>query len=322
MALTYPIPRTGGSSLAPTPYALAGSAGGASPGFLNALPGVLPGIIGGLPGSGTGDTSSGGSVAGRAPTIVDAAPGIIGSQWYQDMLANDPQLQAALSAIAAQLSAYQGQMTVAQQQALEQYGAIPAGLPAQYQNLLSPTVQGIAAANTAGGVSTVAQLQKALHDATLSSNDSLAARGLLHSGAFGQHANENLQGFNTGNYNALQGLLGTLGTDYSNYLGQQDTLNQQSASATSDALTRILNQIQAGTLAAPSIGSGTSTPAPPTTAAPNPQPAPPKAPAPPAMSAPFNPKPPTSIFVGGAGSTVLDPGVKGRAGIGSLGALA
>ena len=299
----------------------------------NVGPVTAPGVPSVLPPAGS---------PGGPPAATD--PGLTGAAWYQQMLANDPQLQAILAGISAQQQAYQGQMTAAQQQALEQYGEIPAGLlnGTPYAGLFTPTVQGIADANTAGGVSTVAQLQKALADANLSSSDSLAARGLLHSGAFGQHANTNLQGYNVANYNALQTLLGGLGTDYSNYLGQQDTLNQQSSTATSDALTRILNQIAAGTLTAPGGDSGTKTAAPgsqtqTTDPKTTPPPAAPTLPtvgtpptafthsgggAPPAMSVPYNPKPPTSPVVGSlAGGYALAPGVAGRAGVGTGGAL-
>lgn len=187
-------------------------------------------------------------------------PSSVGQGYYQDLLASDPQLAAALAAINAQTSAYQGQMTAAQQQLLEQFGEIPPGLASQYASLVNPTVQGIAAAGTAGGVSTVAQLQKALANARTGSLDSLASRGLLHSGALGQHENENLQSYNVSHYNALQSLLGQLGTNYSTFLGQQDTANQQSQQATSDALTRIINQIQAGNITAPTANVGTPTP--------------------------------------------------------------
>jgi len=194
--------------------------------------------------------------------------------WYQQMLGNDPQLAAALAAIDAQQQAYQGQMTAAEQQALEQYGAIPAGLADQYASLVTPTVQGIADQATQGGVSTVAQLAKAYAQNQTSTLDNLAGRGMLRSGATGVRENNDLQNYNVAGYNALNSLLGNLGQNYSTYLGQQDQLHQQSTTASSDALTRIINQINAGVVSAPT----TATAAPGATTTPSPPPAAPAAP--------------------------------------------
>jgi hypothetical protein len=206
----------------------------------------------------SGGTPVPGPVAPQPTTqdIANAQGGSMSPAYYTSLLANDPQLQAALAAINAQQQQYQGAMTAAQQQALEQYGQIPAGLADQYAGLINPTVQGIADQATQGGVSTVAQLQRTADQQHQSTLDTLAARGVLRSGALGVHENADSQAASTASYNALQSLLAGLGSDYSTYLGQQQTLGQQSQQATSDALTRIINQINAGTVTSTGSGSG------------------------------------------------------------------
>lgn len=254
-------------------------------------------------------------LAGISPNVtVPLSNQLVGQQWYQQLLSDDPQLAAALQAISSQNSAYEGQAQTAEQQLLEQYGQIPSSVLGQYASILNPTVEDLANQNTAAGTSTYAQLTKAFHDSQTASLDSLGARGLLRSGATGQEENNNLQNYNTAQYSALQTLLGGLGTDQSNLLAQQGTLNQQSEQATNDAYQRILSQIQAGTLVAPSIGSGPS--APPTAPAPPAKPAAPAAP-----SVPYSVKPPTNPVVGSPGNYALAPGVGGRSGIGVGGAL-
>lgn len=237
-----------------------------------------------------------------AGTLTGAVSGglqsLIGSQWYQQMLANDPQLAAALAQIAAQQAAYQGQTQTAEQQLLEQYGAVPPNLGGQFQGLLTPSVLDLAAQNTQAGTSTVAQLLKAFHDQQTSSVDNLAARGLLHSGALGQHENENLQNYNVAGYNALQSLLGNLGSQQSNLLQQQGTLNQQSTEATNAAYQRILDQINAGTVSAPAVG-GSAAPGYATA------PAPPK---PPAAASPTNPGSTSGSLVGGKATNPYNVG--------------
>lgn len=252
-----------------------------------------------------------------APSTVAPAATAGGdpTAWYEQLLANDPQLAAALAAISSQQSAYQGQAQTAEQQLLEAYGAVPSGLGDQFQSILSPTVTDLANQNTQAGTSTVAQLLKAFQNQQSGTLDSLAARGMLRSGATGYDQNQNLQGYNSAQYNALQSLLGNLGTQQSNLLQQEGTLNQQSEQATNDAYTRILQQIQAGTLVAPTTSAAA---APSTGAAAAPKPAP----SPSVPAAPFNPKPPTPEV--GGNPTVgysLNPGVGGRAGVGVGGAL-
>lgn len=173
---------------------------------------------------------------------------------YESLLSGDTQLGAQNAAINAQGITNQAQLTAAQQRALVQYGSIPTGLSSSLSGDLSaatdPTTAALAQQATAGGVSTVAQLQKAYSNQTQSDNASLAARGLLNSGAYGQHANEDLSNYNIAGYQAQQSLSDYLNGLYSGYQTQQQALQQQSTQDVNDALTRIIDQINNGTVGA------------------------------------------------------------------------
>lgn len=177
---------------------------------------------------------------------------------YQSLLAGDPQLGAQNAQINAQGITNQAQLTAAQQRAFVQYGAVPGGISSALSGDLSaatdPTTAALAQQATAGGVSTTAQLAKAYANQTQSDNASLAARGLLHSGAYGQHANEDLSNYNQAGYQAQQSLEDYLNGLYSGYQTQQQALQQQAAQAANDALTRIIAQIGNGTVGAGNNG--------------------------------------------------------------------
>jgi len=164
---------------------------------------------------------------------------------YGALLANDPLLKQSLAGLNAQGIQNQGQLTAGQQRALIQRGLVPAGsLPGL--SGIDPTTAQLAAQNTAAGTSTQANLTRAYQQAQQGSDASLAARGILRSGAYGQHAAENLQGYNQAGYQADQQLMDYLQGLYSGYLQQQQALTGQGTQATNDALTRIIQQIQSG----------------------------------------------------------------------------
>lgn len=165
---------------------------------------------------------------------------------YGQALSTDPQLQAALEAVNGQLAAYRAQETAAIQQALENYGSIPASLMGKYGEFINKTVRDLANAATTSGVSTVAQLTKGYHDSRTQAIDALAARGILHSGALGQHENDTLTAYNQSSYNALQALLSNLAGYQSTFLDQQNGLNQQAYGAANDAANRIYAGINNG----------------------------------------------------------------------------
>jgi hypothetical protein len=183
--------------------------------------------------------------AAASPGAVAPPPPSSGPD-YGALLANDPILGQALAGFNAQGVQNKAALTAQQQRALIQYGRVPSLDLSAYGASIDPTTAQLAAQNTAAGTSTVANLQRAYQLAQQGSDASLAARGMLRSGAYGQHSAENLQGYNTAGYQADQQLMDYLQGLYSGYLQQQQGLQSQGASATSDALSRLIQQIQAG----------------------------------------------------------------------------
>lgn len=192
-------------------------------------------------------------VAPPPPPAPPAGP----TDYYSKLLGDDPQLKATLDALSALGSSYKTGFGTNLAQLLEQYGAVPDQIPDALKPYITDTVRGLASAATSGGASTLAQLAKAAQAQHEQSINSLAARGLIHSGALGQHENEDLQNANLARSNALNQLLGNIGQAQQGYLGQQQSLEQQRETAANDALNRIYGQINAGTIAAP--GGGTTT---------------------------------------------------------------
>lgn len=158
---------------------------------------------------------------------------------YQALLQQDP----GYMALKQQLSAQQIQDAAARQaatdQALIQYGMIPdfSGLgssmglsPQQIQMLeqdISPQVQALAQQNTAGGLSTEAQLQHSQEVAMRSLRNNLAARGALSSGEDAYQTNQQNHNYAVAQNDALQKLLSALGGYQQTYLtNQQNEQNQ------------------------------------------------------------------------------------------------
>lgn len=168
---------------------------------------------------------------------------------YQALLASDPVLQATLRAISGQGAQDQIALSEARNRALTQYGAVP---DASVLGGLAPDItdvtRGLASDATASGLSTLGQLHHGYEQQQGGDIASLAGRGLLRSGAYRQHSMENLQGLQTGEANAQTGLLDSLSGLWSGYQGQQQQNAQQAQGATSDALSRVVGQINAGTI--------------------------------------------------------------------------
>lgn len=190
------------------------------------------------------------------PAAPPAPPAVPGGLDYTTILQDDPLLKQTLAGLNASGVQNQAALLAAQQRALIQYGNVPAGLTAPGLGAVDQTTRDLAQQNTAAGLSTYAKLGQAHTLADQASVASEAARGLLHSGAYGQHAAENLLNYNQGQDTATQQLLDYLNGIYSGYLGQQQTLQGSAASAQSDALTRLIQQIQAGLI----TGGAASTP--------------------------------------------------------------
>lgn len=222
------------------------------------------GVYGGLPLYGTPSSTPVfhyGALPQASLASHAAQPGIN----YQSQLANDPMLQATLSGLSAQGVTDAAQLTAARQTALARYGQIPANLSGGAAGNVNADVnqvtRDLAQQATSGGVSTVAQLARQYEQQQAADNASLAARGLLISGAVGQHANADLGAYQTSQYQAQNSLLDYLTGQNQNFLGQQAGLRSQAADASNQALQRIIAQISAG------IGVG---PTPQPTAAPRP----------------------------------------------------
>lgn len=186
------------------------------------------------------------------PKPVAAAPAVD----YEALLAADPALQAALARANAEGVADQGALTEQRRAALIQYGAVPTDLPESMVGSIAPdindTTRELANANTQAGLSTVAQLGQAYRRQRGGDIASLAGRGLLRSGAYRQHNREDLQAFQQNQANAAQSLLGTLAGYWGTYGQNQAAHAADVGQATSDALSRVVGQINAGELA-PSV---------------------------------------------------------------------
>lgn len=221
------------------------------------------------------------------------------TDFYSKLLGDDPQLQATLASLASLGDAYGAGFGNQIQGLLEQYGAVPDQVPDALKPYITQTVRDLAGAATSGGVSTLAQLAQAAKAAHEHSISSLAARGLIHSGALGQHENEDLQNANIARANALSTLLGNVGQAQQGYLGQQQSLEQQRESAANDALNRLYSKIQGGIVAAPGASTGTGS----TTPTPKVKP-PPAAP-----TLPYRPRPRTVLANPTGGSARLNGGI-------------
>lgn len=191
---------------------------------------------------------------------------------YTALLQNDPILQALLRSLNTQGLTAQSQLTGAQQQTLARLGEtidpslLPPAVAARLGNLgaaLTPELAGLVREAGQAGVSTLAQLADQYRRAQSASVGDLGARGIVRSGAYGQHSADNLARYQLSQYQARQGALDQLAQLQQGYLGTQGQLAQQAATGTNDALQRIGQQIAAG-----QIGAG-PTPSP----APKPKPA-------------------------------------------------
>lgn len=188
------------------------------------------------------------------PPGAPAAPAAPGD-YYSKLLADNPQLQATLSSLAALGSSYDAGFGTNVAQLLEQYGAVPDQVPDALKPYITQTVRDLAGQATSGGVSTLAQLAQAAKVAREHSISSLAARGIIHSGALAQHENQDLQSANVARAQALSNLLGNIGQAQQGYLGQKQSLEGQREGAVNDTLNQIYSQIGAGIIAAPGTGT-------------------------------------------------------------------
>jgi hypothetical protein len=235
--LAAPHPATLSSALAPYQASNTVGAAAANSGY--------QGIVNAFPSSvvATGPSSPGG---------VAATPAIAGSDYSQQVA---DLVAPTARAVSAQGVTNLANLSAQRRQAIAQFGYVPANLSGQLQGDVNADVndetRGLADAATASGVSTYAQLQKAYHDQQSSDWANLAARGMVHSGAAGQHAQADLLAYNQGYEGSMQKLMDALQGYYQTYLTAQATGQQSLADATSTALQQIVAQIQAGQYQSP-----------------------------------------------------------------------
>lgn len=206
------------------------------------LSGPRYGLAPAAPRGGYTDISSSGPNYGVAPPKPPAAP--TGGYNFAAALRNDPLLRSYLTGINAQGTALAGNRDAARTSALAQYGAVPDASVLGFNP--GSNAYGLANAATQGGVSTTAQLAQAYNRTNADDAAIAGAHGLTHSGYSGQFRQQNLDAYTKQQYDALNALLGQLGTTQSNYLTQEQALQQQAQSATSDALQRQIAMVNAG----------------------------------------------------------------------------
>ena len=207
-----------------------------------------------------------GSAATPAPFTTPAAPAGSGGTFnYTDLLKNDTLLNNTLSGLSAQGVADQAALRAGQQKAVIGFGQVPSAILADptVASAIDQTTRDLAQQNTQAGLSTAAKLKQAYDQATQAHVADEAARGMLRSGAYGQHSAEDLLGYNQAQDTATSQLLDYLNGLYTGYLQQQQALQGQATAASGDALNRIINEITAGLISGGSVnGGGNTTPAP------------------------------------------------------------
>lgn len=163
---------------------------------------------------------------------------------FTNLLTGDPILKAQLAAINAQGTSAQALLQQIIRRRLIEYGLVPDELAGNPN--VDPLTRQLAAQATAGGVSTIAQLQEAFDRSRNARVESIAGRGFMSSGEFTQAARENLRDYERARYGAAQSLQDQLAEAQQSFLGTQQGLYGDSASAYQDALSRVVAQINAG----------------------------------------------------------------------------
>lgn len=176
------------------------------------------------------------------------------------LLQSDPVLQAAMGNANTEGQRAQIALDQARQRALIGYGAVPDNPQiGQLAGDVTPETRGLAEQNTQAGLSTLAQLLRGYQRQQAGDVASLAGRGILRSGGLRQHSLENLQTLQTGQAGAASSLLDQLAGQWQNYGQTQQQLAGNVNTATGEALTRALQQIQNGVIATPTLAPAPST---------------------------------------------------------------
>lgn len=159
---------------------------------------------------------------------------------YLSLLRSDYGLQQQRLANANELAQQNLGYTAQRGAAINAYGAAPD----------APLTQStLEAASANHPLSVLAGLLRGYQGGQAASAEGLAARGILHSGAYLAHSNANLRDLGLGQAQAQQNLLGTLAGISQQQTAAQADAAKSNAQATSDALGRIVDQVNAGTIA-------------------------------------------------------------------------
>ncbi len=184
-----------------------------------------------------------------SPTAPSGAAGV----GLPPGIAGYPGLAEEIARINAAGGTNQAMLTALRRRLLIQFGQIPAGLDSVLTGGANADVdqltRDLAQQATQGGVSTVAQLLRGYNQARNQGVASLAEHGLARSGGTGQVINESFRNYQQAQYGAQQALQDALAQGYQTYLGQQEALRGQSATALKDALQGQIAGVGAGTIA-------------------------------------------------------------------------
>jgi len=153
---------------------------------------------------------------------------------YQALINADPEYMQSVADAQGGSIADKASRDAAMRRSMEEYGQVPdlnaaassLGLSASdLASIFTPEAQGIAASNTAGKTSTVAQLQQAYADAQRNVINTLASRGMMRSGDTGYNLGRESTANTIRQSTSLKALLDYLGGAQSGYAEAERTRN-------------------------------------------------------------------------------------------------
>lgn len=183
-------------------------------------------------------------LAGASPRKIPGPPPITFTTGgvtpdYAGLIQADPIYSQTQANLSAQGIADNAQAKAAAARALIGFGAVPEGLDPTLARLVDPTTAKLAADNTAEGLSTVAQLDRAHQRNLRAGTENLAASGTLESGATGVMLGQELQDYKANQVAARQQLIDTLASLNSSLASNEAGRQQQLAQAAQDAAGRV-----------------------------------------------------------------------------------
>jgi hypothetical protein len=199
----------------------------------------------------------------------------------QALIEADPIYSQAKADAAAQSIADKSSRDAAMQRALGEWGDVPnfanvlsqLGLQSgDIANIDTPTVEGIAQANTTGQTSTVARLNQAYADAQRNVVNALASRGMMRSGDYAYNRNQADLTGKRAQWDATKQLVDYLTGIQSGFAAAEHARQTGLYTSLSDAYNRVLQQFPNGLPGSQTTGQSAPPPAPAPTQAPPPQP--------------------------------------------------